>query len=197
MADGDCVSTQIAYGPYLAEYSWDDVATASKPANVPSGFFSIGLIDGVTRINKQNSGQDINASQFGDTVIDGIHTGGNVFVTLVGKEWFANSIRLLNPWGDTFGTVGPIGASMCQAAGKLRLTPQAGSQSASGAGTAILGGAFLFRRAIIANSSNVETLLGNTERLAPFSFQVFPYLLESDSLYHFFEYFDDSANIPA
>lgn len=196
MADGDCVSTQIAFGPYLAEYSWDAVATAFKPANVPSGFFSIGLIDAVSRINRQNAGEDVMASQFGDTVIDGIYTGGNVFATVVGKEWFPNSVRLLHPWGDTFGTVGPIGASMCDAAGQLRLTPVEGSRAHDGATTAIMGGAFLFRRAIMSNSANVETLLGNTERLLPFTFQCFPYLLESDSAYHWFEYFDDTADIP-
>ena len=131
MADGDCVSTQIAYGPYLAEYSWDGVAAAYKPANAPSGYFSLGLTDAVQRINRQNSGQDVNATQFGDTVIDGIYSGGATFASIVGKEWFANAIRLLHPWGGTFGTVGPIGASMCAAAGSLRLTPQAGGRAAN------------------------------------------------------------------
>ena len=196
MADGDCVSTDIAYGPYLTEYNWDGVATAYKPANAPAGWFSIGITESVQRINRQNAGQDITATQFGDTVIDGIYTGGNTFASIVGKEWFANSARLLYPWGGTYGTIGPIGASMCDAAGALRLTPIAGGRAAAGTGTAIMGGAFLFRRAIMSNAANVELLLGNTERLLPFTFQCFPYLLDSDSAYHWFEYFDDTANIP-
>ncbi len=195
MADGDCVSPDITFGPYLAEYNWDNVAAEFKPAEAPTGWFSIGLIEGAARLNRQHAGEDITATQFGDSVIDTVYTGANIFYTLAAKEWTTNNKRLLWPWGADQGSVGPIGASMCDAAGALRLTPQAGSKASSGAGTLIHGGAFLFRRAILSADLNQELLFGNTPRDTTLTFRCYPYEL-SGPVYSWYEYFFDSASIP-
>jgi hypothetical protein len=201
MADGDCVSPDIAFGPYLAEYTWDAVDTAYKPDNVQTGWQYIGLIEGAARLNQQHAGEDVTANQFGESVIDTVFTGGNVFYTLIAKEWTLRNRQIMWPWGTGQGNVGPIGASMCDSAGALRLTPQPGSRAADsqgGASTAVQGGAYLFRRAILSAEMNQELLFGNTPRDITMTFRCFPYQLgEAPDLTHnWWEYFDDTANLP-
>ncbi len=141
-----------AVGPYTGTWSTNDV----------------GEIEGVYRVQQSASAQDIRAGRYGDSVIDGVYRGGNVFVVATFKEWTANIRDMLWPFG-VMGLSGKVGRLMTDMAEILELTAITGTPAATHGFATIT-----FPKAVFSPEHNQEIILGNEERNVPVVFRCYP-----------------------
>jgi hypothetical protein len=72
-----------------------------------SGPTSLGMTEDGIKLRQQVAKQLITSDSYGDSVIDGVFRGGQVFLTMVGIEYSA-AIAGMWPYG-TFGVMGQVG----------------------------------------------------------------------------------------
>lgn len=144
-----------AQGPYTGVYGTPPVA--------------MGLFEGPIRTTHQPHAIDRRADQFGQTVISGVYTGGDVFCSLTLKEWQAGVKSIINVFDSTPGQSGIIGRFMEDMAEVLKLTAVPNTPAATQGPLTRT-----FNLAIVSPESNVETLLGNVERNIPIIFRCYP-----------------------
>lgn len=147
-----------------------------------SGAADCGLVEGVRRLRRRSKWEPIKADQWGDTTIDGVYRGADVFLSMVFKEWKTPvKERILNMFSPTdSGQVGEVGELITNFAKQIVLTAQAGSPAAA-AGPATLTAA----QAILAADNEIEILLGNLQRDVPIMFQLIPYVTSGEILRHY------------
>jgi len=147
-----------AFGPYTVDYT---PAGGEKTA--------VGLLEQHITMNQPAFAQDVMASRYAESVIDGIYRGGNVFVQLILKEWKTGSKNVMWPFDATLGQSGKIGRAMSDIAGSLLLTAIAGTPAANnGPATRT------FPLACFSPGHNKEVLFGNVERNVPIIMQCYP-----------------------
>lgn len=159
----------FAPGPYTATYNSDAAATGTPGKG--DGAWSIGIVENVQEIGRVISGEDVtNTNLYGQSVIGSIYTGGNAFVILTVKEWKARIQEMLWPISTDFGAMGAIGQMLEDRAGKITLTPVAGS-------AAYTADPYYYEigKAIVSPSHNTNLRLGPTARDIPLVFRCFPY----------------------
>lgn len=119
-------SQEFAWGPYTATYN-------NKAAG---GNVDMGLVEGVRRFQQTAEGTDVRSDQFGETVIDGIYQGGNMFCLTTFKLWkftvheADGTQDYLWPFA-AMGASGVHGRSMVDIAGSLVLTAVVGTTAAT------------------------------------------------------------------
>ncbi len=115
-------SQEFAWGPYTATYD----------NNAGGGAVDMGLVEGARRVQQTAEGTDIRSDQFGETVIDGIYQGGNMFALTTFKLW-KNLIHAADGTQDylwpfaAMGASGVHGRSYVEIAGSLVFTAIAGT----------------------------------------------------------------------
>ena len=140
----------------------------------------LGLVNGVRRLRRRYRSQSIQADKFGDSQIDGVYRGGDVFLSMVFKEWTAAVRAALWPFDSDFGDMGQCGRLLSDLAETLVLSVESGSPAAT-AGFASLQA----NLAILAPDNDVEIIFGNEQRDVPVLFQLFPYDVGSGRIAHF------------
>lgn len=115
------ISPAIPSGPYSATWNGTD----------------IGLFEGVIRLQQNVNGLPVRASQWGQTVIDYILSGGGAFGVFVLKEWTSASKRFLWPFGNgisgtpDLGLLPAPGVFLSSYSAPLVLTALAGTPAAT------------------------------------------------------------------
>lgn len=133
-----------------------------------AGALALGLTEGPIRLTTQNYGQPIKCDQFGNSTIDGIYLGQDVFVALTLKEWTTNAKAAIFQLASQ-GTVGLVGRAY-GAIGKQMVITAVASTPAATHGPATI----TLPLVAIAPGFNTEILHGNVERNVPLVFQAFP-----------------------
>lgn len=109
------INPSIPSGPYSATWNGND----------------IGLFEGPIRLQQNLIGLPVQASQWGQTVIDYIIQGAGYFGVVTVKEWTTAAKAFMWPFGSTQGIVdepGKLFSAYCQA---LVLTALAGTPAAT------------------------------------------------------------------
>lgn len=147
-------------GPYTATY---DRPSGSSADN-------LGLVEGPRALQRINEVQDMRTDLFGATVIDGVYRGGQVFVSMIFKEWNATIRDALWPYDSDFGGHGdPVGRLQTDIAGVLLLTAVDGTPAKTNGPITIS-----FPLAIVAPQNNMNVTLGSVERNVPILFRCYP-----------------------
>lgn len=116
-----------------------------------------------------------NTDRYGDTRIDGIYRGKDVFLRLIVKEWTAGVKKMLWPWSvpaaPVFdGKLGLIGQLASDCAKVLVLTPVANTPAATNGPASLTA-----NKAILAPENDVSILFGPDERDIPLLLDLLPY----------------------
>lgn len=138
----------------------------------------LGLVEGVKTISRTVEGKDIRADLYGDTVIDGIYRGGQMFVSMIFKEWTVQVQDALWPFGGDsgdFGRVGTVGDLMTNLSGEMTLTAATGTPAGGVANSNII----TLHSAIISPGHSYDVPLGNDERDVPIVFRCYPILVST------------------
>lgn len=138
---------------------------------------TIGTFESSLRQNKTMHAQDVLASRFADTVIDGVYRGANVFAIAVIKEWTEAVRDAIWPFDEELGNTGIHGRMLTDIAGALVLTAITGTPAATiGPVTRT------YPLAVIAPEHNTEITFGNEERNIPVVFRCLPTITVSTSV---------------
>lgn len=165
-------SLKFAWGPYTATYN--NAAAA--------GITDMGLVEGVRRFQQTAEGTDVRSDQYGETVIDGIYQGGNMFSLMAFKLWNSTihakdgTQDYLWPF-DAMGASGVHGRSYVDMAGSLVLTAVVGTLAATNGPdirTASL--------ACYAPKHTSEHVLGSAERDVLIVFRLYPTIVSTVAL---------------
>lgn len=164
MALGSVISSALAFGYY--DMTWDPVGSGT-------GASDLGLVEGPRFLDLQPEAIPITADAFGDSVIEYITRGGNVFLSIVFKEWGAIQRKALWPFAtlsstnavDDIGEMGQAGRAGTGLAGAVVLTPRAGNPAAS------IGGTYTFYKLLPVPGQRLRIPLGNVARDVPVVFQ--------------------------
>jgi len=129
----------------------------------------IGTFEGALRQNQTMHAQDVRASRFGDTVIDGVYRGSNVFQVATIKEWTEAIRDTIWPFDEELGNTGIHGRLLTDIAGALVLTAVPGTPAVT------LGPATrTYSLAVLAPEHNAEVTFGTEERNMPIVFRCYP-----------------------
>ncbi len=146
-------SRSLAFGAYWVTFS---------------GSF-VGLTEGPLQHEVTYSAEPVRASIGGDTVLDEVYTGVNMFCTIIFKEWSAATKAAFNPFSGTEGATGVIGRSKWDMASILLLTAVAGTPAATvGPATRT------YAKAIVATDASVLQEFVAGERNVPVTFRILP-----------------------
>lgn len=171
-----------AFAPGAYTATFNTAGASSDPAGKAAGARDLGLVEGVRSVSRTVEGKDIRADLYGDTVIDGIYTGGQMFVSMIFKEWTAQVQDALWPFGgDTagdFGNLGVVGDLMTNLAGVLTLTAVADTPAAGATDSAVI----TISSAVISPGHSFDVPLGNDERNVPIVFRCYPVVSGSPSV---------------
>lgn len=146
-----------------------DLDLPSGPYTVTWNSNDIGLSEGPIRHQQRAMGIPVRASLYGDTVLDYILRGAEVFVALVLKEWNANTKAALWPYGSTHGVMTEAGvraSSLCKA---LVLTAVSGTPAATEGPLTRT-----YANAVLLPGHNLDVIFGPEERNIPLIFAVLP-----------------------
>ncbi|GAA4441998.1 hypothetical protein [Bremerella cremea] len=161
----------FAPGPYTATYDASGAVSGTPGQAADPAARDIGLVEGAHRLSRVMEGEDIAGTNlFGQTVVDSIYRGGNCFLLLTMKEWKPYVRDILWPFGSSFGDVGPIGRLLTDLAGKIVLTPVAGTPAYQNDGKVLT-----FGKAILSPQHNTEIFYGPAQRDVALVFRCFPY----------------------
>ena len=134
---------------------------------------SIGETEGVKRLQIMPHGREVRADKYGESIVDVIDRGQDVYVQMILKEWNANVEAVIWPFGTTFGTPLVVSGRLWSAlAGALVLTPLTGTPADTvgpGETTAIT-----FALAIVAPNTLIDIPLGSDQRDVPITFLCLP-----------------------
>jgi len=142
-------------------------ATGSYHASYKTN--ALGLLEGSPREQMVSHAQDVRASQYGDSVIDGVYRGGDCFVILTVKEWISASKVAMWPFNADLGLSGIIGRLSADIAGALLLTAITGTPAAT-AGPATRS----YPLAILMPEFTREITFGTEERNVMLTFRCLP-----------------------
>jgi len=156
MALATCIS-----GPYTATWNSSDVGQQED------GF----------RLRQQVNKQIVRSNSYGDSAIDGVYRGGDVFLSFTGIEYSAAK-AVLWPYGS-FGTMGQVGrldqgSSLAAAA---VLTAVAGTPAAATPAS------LTASQAIIDENLNSELLFASRLRVVPITMRCYPYTSSSNTIW--------------
>jgi hypothetical protein len=129
----------------------------------------IGTFEGSLRQNQTMHAQDVLASRFADTVLDGVYRGSNVFQIAVIKEWTEAIRDAIWPFNEALGNTGIHGRLLTDFAGQMILTAIPGTPAA-----AVGPLTRTYSMAILAPEHNTEITFGAEERNIPVVFRCFP-----------------------
>lgn len=130
-----------------------------------------GLVEGVRRFRRRKKGIQIKADLYGDSVIDGIYRGEEIFFQMTFKEWKAALLNVLHPYSTAgWGDLGLIGRLDSDLAGDCTLTVLPGTPAATHGPSTIRA-----RKLIIADENDLDFVLGNDQRDVPVLFRALPY----------------------
>ncbi len=116
------------------------------------------------------SQESIVSDQYGDTIIDGIYRGGNMYMTLVLNEYnAAGALAAFHPQSATLGAVGTPGVLMSTFSAALVGTAIAGTNASTNPATWTATGA------VLAPGNNIQLLFGTRKRNVPIRFILFPF----------------------
>lgn len=161
----------FAPGPYTATYDASGAVSGTPGQSATPAARSLGLVDNVHRVSRTASAEDVRGTNlYGDTVVDSIYRGGNMFLLFTMKEWPAYVRDILWPFSSTFGAIGTTGRLMSDLAGKIVLTPQAGTPAYTNDGKI-----YTFGKAIISPEHNVELIHGPVQKDIALVFRCYPY----------------------
>lgn len=147
-------------GAYTVGYATD---------GIPANAVDIGTFEGSLRENRTMHAQDVRAGRFGDTVLDGVYRGANVFQIVVIKEWTEIIRDAIWPFDEELGNTGIHGRMLTDIAGSLVLTAIAGTTAAvQGPVTRT------YPLAILSPEHNTELIFGAEERNIPIVFRCYP-----------------------
>jgi hypothetical protein len=121
--------------------------------------------------------QEVRASRFGDTVIDGVYRGADVFQIAVIKEWTEAIRDAIWPFDEALGNTGIHGRMLTDMYGQIILTAIPGTPAAA------VGP--LTRTYPIAGLSpehNVDVTFGSEERNIPIVFRCLPTITVATSV---------------
>lgn len=153
---------------------------AHGPYTVELNSVALGLTEGPIRVSQMWHGAPIKCDQYGNSTIDAIQLGADVYIAITLKEWdTAAKGAIYQISGGTAGTVGLIGRALGDIAQSLVLTAVSSTPAATH-GPATLTASL----AVLAPGQNTELLLGNIERNVPLIFQCLP-TASSGLLTHF------------
>lgn len=139
--------------------------------------FDIGTFEGSLRQNQTMHAQDVLASRFADTVIDGVYRGSNVFAIAVIKEWTEVIRDAIWPFDEALGNTGIHGRLLTDIAGALVFTALPGTPAAvEGPLTRT------YSLAVLAPEHNAETIFGSEERNIPIVFRCYPAITVATSV---------------
>ena len=169
------LGASFSFGPYTATYDLDD---ANPKAD-------LGLVEQAWFMESQAEARDIRASRYGESIIDGIYVGQNVFMIVRLKEWTQTVRRAIHPWADdgaaldkdkeaVLGRTGAHGRCMADMARELELTAIPGSPAATLGPITITA-----PLAIYAPRHNLQIPFGNLERDIHIVFQLYPVLVNA------------------
>jgi len=153
---------KLPFGPYWVSFG---------------GLFT-GLTEGTIRHEETPSGVPVRATVYGDSVIDEIYTGKNMFVTILFKEWnkaevegtLARTLDIYNPFDPLIGNSGLVGQSKWDTASTLLLTAVTGTPCQTDA----LPATRLYNNAIVASDTAILQEFGAVERNVPITFRILP-----------------------
>lgn len=151
---------------------------ATGPYSVKWNNSELGLLEGSPREQMVSHGQDVRASQYGDSVIDGVYRGGDCFAILTVKEWVANTKAAMWPFSTAdMGLSGVIGRLNSDIAKALLLTAITGTPAQAGA----LPATRSYPKAILMPEHSREITFGSEERNVMLVFRCLPIEVGSDA----------------
>lgn len=134
-----------------------------------SGPTSLGMSEDGVRLRQQVSKQLITSDSYGDSVIDGVFRGGQVFMTMVGIE-YAAAVAAMWPYGalGVMGQVGRLdfGSSVAQQA---VLTAVSGTTASTAPAT------LTAAQTAPDENLNAELQFASRARYVPVSLRCYPY----------------------
>lgn len=161
----------FATGPYRATYDASGAAVGTPGQEADPAARDIGIVQNVFRFSRTAKGEPIsNTNLYGQTTIDSIYQGADCFVLFTIKEWKPYIRDILWPFAPAFNQMGEVGRMFTPLAGKLVLTPVAGTPAYVNDGKIIT-----FGKAILAPEHNTDIPMGPTEKTVNLVFQCFPY----------------------
>lgn len=140
------------------------------PYSLTYGGTTCGLLDRPLTLRRMHSAQFITVDLYGDTFVDGVYRGGNVYLMAHFAEWNANLRTMLNPYSATFLALGIPGQLLSDKAAAIVITPTASTPAAT-----LGNNTFTFSKAILAPQNNVDFLLGSVHRNIPVLFLCLAY----------------------
>lgn len=137
----------------------------------------VGLFEGALRQNQPMHAQESLASRFGDTVIDGVYRGTNVFAIMVVKEWTESVRDVIWPFDEALGNSGIIGRMLTDIAKVLVFTAIPGTPAATNGPLTRT-----YSLAVIAPEHNTEITFGAEERNIPVVMRCLPAITDSTGI---------------
>lgn len=140
-------------GPYSGTYNAVDV----------------GISENGYELQQESAVQDIAPSDlYGDSVIDSVYRGGNVFMQFEGKAYKAGVITPFWPWA-ALGVMGTVGRLASNVAAAQVLTAKAGTSAAASPAT------LTSTLAMLAANFPARLLYSSVLRTVPVRLRVYPY----------------------
>lgn len=132
---------------------------------------AIGLTEDGFNITWSFSKEEVMADSYGDTVLDAVYRGGNMFVEFTCKAYRAAAIAgMIWPYSATFGAVGIVGQMDVNSslAKSLVLTDIAGTPATT------FPADWTFHSTILDNEHEVAFALNNRHRVIPIRLRCYP-----------------------
>lgn len=164
-------------GPYTAAYN--PLSTGSGGGD---GSTSIGKVDRGYEIRVQVAKEAVRGDLYGDTVLDNVYRGANVFMSLTGIEYAAGLVNVFTVYsgdptggaGSSAGTIGQLGLvgvmdSASGFTGAMVLTAVSGTTAATAPAT-------VTSSESIITEDSLSLLYSTQYRRVPITLQLLPYL---------------------
>lgn len=127
-----------------------------------------GITERGYELQQESNAQEITPSDaYGDSVIDSVYRGGNVFLQFEGKAYKAGAITPFWPWG-ALGVTGVIGRLASAVASANVLTATAGTPAAAAPAT------LTATLALLAANNPARLLFSSELRTVPIRLRVYP-----------------------
>lgn len=135
---------------------------------------SMGQQEDGFRLRMSAAKEEIRSNTYGDSVIDSVYRGGNVFLTGVFIErdsvLFKSTVSPLNPYGTAMGNMGLVGRLDFGLAQAIVMTAIPSLSAAASIGT------LTATNAIIDQNLSTEISMANRASFLPLTFRLYPYL---------------------
>ena len=142
---------------------------------------SVGITENGYDLEQTSSADMVgNTDAYGDTVVDWVYRGGNVFLSFESKEYLAGAMAAFWPWGakgQLTDTATPVGRMAWDTAAAMVLTAVANTPAAAN-GEATLTGS----KAILAPNYPARLLFNTKVRNVPVRLQLLPYVVSGSNI---------------